>query len=104
MEGILGYIIELIAGAVGGNVTGGLAKNLSMGRAGDSIAGAIGGLVLSQIIGHLGGGGAEMAATADAATVTGGFDIGALVGQLVGGGVGGAILQLIAGFVMSKLR
>ena len=68
------------------------------------IAGAIGGLILSQIIGGMGGGGADMAATADAAAATGSFDIGALFTQVIGGGAGGAILQLIAGFVMSKMR
>lgn len=37
-------IIQLISGAVGGNIPGSLFKNLSLGSVGNSIAGALGGL------------------------------------------------------------
>lgn len=61
---IVGLIIQLICGAVGGNVAGALLKNFSLGTAGNSIAGIIGGGLGGQILGALLGGGANAAAAA----------------------------------------
>jgi uncharacterized membrane protein YeaQ/YmgE (transglycosylase-associated protein family) len=51
---IVSFIIQLIAGAVGGNAAGGLLKNISLGPLGNTIAGAagggIGGSILSGLI------------------------------------------------------
>ena len=102
MEGIVGIIIQLIAGAVGGNAAGSAAKNYSLGTTGNSIAGAIGGVILTQILAAMGIGSPDMAATVDpaaAAPAAGGLDIGALLTQLIGGGAGGAILTVIAGVI-----
>jgi uncharacterized membrane protein YeaQ/YmgE (transglycosylase-associated protein family) len=104
MEGIIGFIIQIIAGAVGGNVAGAAAKNYSLGTAGNSIAGAVGGLILGQILSALGIGEPGMV-TADGATPTaGGMDVGALVSQVLGGGVGGAVLTLIGGVVKNMME
>ena len=43
-------LIQLISGAVGGNVAGGLLKNLSLGTLGNSIAGIVGGGIGGQIL------------------------------------------------------
>jgi hypothetical protein len=44
MSGVLiNLIIQIVAGAIGGNVAGGASKDLSLGTAGNTIAGAIGG-------------------------------------------------------------
>ena len=43
MESLIPLIIQLISGAVGGNITGSLFKNLSLGSVGNSIAGILGG-------------------------------------------------------------
>jgi uncharacterized membrane protein YeaQ/YmgE (transglycosylase-associated protein family) len=77
MQGIIGLIIEIIAGVIGGNAAGAAAKNASLGTAGNSIAGGIGGLVLGQILGALGIGEPGMATAEGAAPAGAGFDIGA---------------------------
>lgn len=104
MEGIIGFIIQIIAGAIGGNAAGAAAKNASLGTAGNSIAGAIGGVVLGQILGALGIGAPEMATAEGAAPVGTGFDVGALIAQLIGGGAGGAILTVIVGLIRNVMR
>ena len=57
-------IIQLIAGAVGGNVAGGLLKNLNQGTLINSIAGIVGGGLGGQILGALTGGAVDPAAAA----------------------------------------
>ena len=43
MSGVLiNLIIQIVAGAIGGNVAGGTSKDLSLGTAGNTIAGAVG--------------------------------------------------------------
>ncbi len=91
---IMSLIIQLIGGAVGGNVTGALAKNISLGPAGNTVAGGIGGLLFQVLGPMLGMGGAGAAS----------MDIGAILGGLAGGGVSGAIVQLIVGFIKSRMR
>jgi hypothetical protein len=98
MEGIVGIVIELVAGAIGGNAAGAGVKKYSLGTAGNSIAGAIGGLILGQVLSAMGIGEPGMAA-AEGAPAAGGMDVGALISQLVGGGAGGAILTMIVGAI-----
>ena len=43
------FIIQLLAGAVGGNAAGAAGKSVSLGTAGNSIVGALGGLGGSQL-------------------------------------------------------
>jgi hypothetical protein len=109
VEGIVGFIIQLVAGAIGGNAAGSAAKNYSLGTTGNSIAGAIGGVILTQVLALMGVGTPDVGAVVDtaaggAAAPAGGLDIGALLTQLIGGGAGGAILTLIAGAIRSKTR
>jgi len=103
MEGIIGIIIQIIAGAIGGNAAGAGVKKYSLGTAGNSIAGAVGGLILAQVLAALGIGAPGMA-TAEAAPAAGGLDVGALISQVVGGGAGGAILTLIVGAIKDRMR
>jgi hypothetical protein len=102
MEGIIGFIIQIIAGALGGNAAGAGVKKYSLGTAGNSIAGAVGGLVLGQILAAIGIGEPGMA-TAEGAPAAGGMDVGALIAQVVGGGAGGAILTLIIGVIKNMM-
>ena len=96
---IVGIIIQLIAGAVGGNVAGKANAKFDMGGAGNSIVGAIGGLVLGQIIERVTGG----AVTADqAAAATQGLDIAGIITSLIGGGAGGAVLSGIIGALKNR--
>lgn len=85
---IVGLLIQLISGAVGGNIGGALFKNLSLGTAGNSIVGILGGGLGGQILAMLGlGGGAA----------TGALDLGSIVSSIAGGGVGGVVLMAIIG-------
>ena len=102
MEQILAIIIPLISGAVGGNVVGALAKNLSLGTLGNSLAGIVGGVGGSQLIGMLMGGGTAAAASA-ATTAAGGMDIGTIITQVASGGVGGGVLMAIVGVVKGMM-
>jgi uncharacterized membrane protein YeaQ/YmgE (transglycosylase-associated protein family) len=81
--GIVGLIIQLISGAVGGNVADVALKQYDLGTTiGNSIAGIIGGGVGGQIIGAL-------------ANVLGpgGLDIGTLIAQIASGGARGGDLE-----------
>ena len=70
--GIIGLIIQLISGAVGGNIAGAAMKQYNLGTIGNSIAGLIGGGVGAQIIGALlGGGGEESPRGEQAASISG---------------------------------
>src|SRR3990167_1519170 len=96
MDMIVNLIIQLVAGAIGGNAAGSAMKNVDLGKLGNTIAGAIGGLGGGQIL--------EMLVPAmSAAAEGGGFDIGSIVGQLIGGGAGGAILTVIAGLLKNMM-
>ena len=50
-------IIQLVSGALGGNIAGALFKNLSLGTTGNSIAGIIGGPLGAMLLSQLGLGG-----------------------------------------------
>ncbi len=86
-------IIQLIAGAVGGNVAGRLLRQFDLGTLGNSVAGILGGGIGGQLINqftNLNAGG-------------GGMDIGAIVGQIASGGVGGGVLLIIIGVIRKMM-
>lgn len=87
-------IIGLISGAVGGNVAGGLFKNLDQGTLMNSLAGIIGGGLGGTILSMLGMGG----------MADGGMDIAAILGQVASGGVGGGVLLAIVGAVRNMMN
>lgn len=93
-------IISLIAGALGGNLMGAMAKNLSQGTVMNSILGIVGGGLGGWILSAMGMGG-QVAADATAATA--GIDIGTIIGQIAGGGVGGGVLMLIVGMIKNAM-
>jgi uncharacterized membrane protein YeaQ/YmgE (transglycosylase-associated protein family) len=90
---IVNLIVQLVAGAAGGNLAGSLLKQDNLGTLGNSIAGIVGGGLGGQLFGMLMGGGAS----------GGGLDIGSLVAQVAGGGVGGGILMVLVGVVRQAL-
>ncbi|MCK0171293.1 hypothetical protein [Aliiroseovarius sp. S1123] len=94
MEALL---INLVSGAIGGNVAGGLLKNLNQGTLINSIAGIAGGGLGGSILSMLGAGG--IADTAGA----GGLDIASILGQVATGGVGGGVLLAVVGVVRNML-
>lgn len=81
-------IIQLILGAIGGNVGGAMLKNLSLGPLGNSIAGIIGGpiggLILNAVLGDGGAGGG-------------------MLGDVAGGGVGGMLLMIVVGLIKNAM-
>jgi hypothetical protein len=89
-------IIQIIAGLLGGNAAGAGAKNLSLGTAGNSVVGGVGGLLGGLLTSMMAGGGG-------AGIDFSNLDIGALVQSVAGGGVGGAILTVIAGMLKKAL-
>ena len=94
--GVVGLIIQLVAGGVGGNVAGSMLKQYDLGTVGNTIAGVVGGGVGAQIIGQFLAGGAD---------VTGGesLDIGSIIGQIASGGVGGGVLMVIVGLIKQAM-
>lgn len=94
MEAILSIIVQLVAGAVGGNGIAAAAKNLSLGTTGNSIAGAVGGVGGTWLAGMIPGISSLVAGSGAA-----GIDIGALAGQGVSGLVGGGILTAVASVI-----
>ena len=90
----LGLIIQLISGAVGGNLAGSLLKNVSLGTLGNQLVGILGGGLGGQLLSMLGVGGAAAA---------GGADIGSIIAQVAGGGVGGGVLLAVIGLIKNAM-
>jgi hypothetical protein len=97
--GIVGLIIQLIAGVAGGNMVGLALKQYDLGIIGNSIAGVIGGGIGAQIIGLLLDGGAG----AGAVVGPNGYDITTLIAQVASGGVGGGALLILVGLMKQAM-
>lgn len=91
METWLPIVLQLVAGAIGGNATGSGAKK-SLGTTLTTVLGALGGLGGGQLLGALGLGGGEATSLASIAT------------DPIGGGAGGAIVGVLAGMLGSGAR
>lgn len=92
MPDIVTLIIWLIPGVAGGNAAGELLKgNYDLGPIGNTVAGAIGGVVSALVLQTL-------------IPALRGLDVGTFVGQVIGAAAGGAILTVIAGAVMTRRR
>ena len=76
-------IIQLITGAVGGNLAGTVLKKFSLGTIWNSVVGILGGGFGSQVLGGLLSSG--------------------LVGDIASGGIGGAVLTVVIGVVKNQL-
>jgi uncharacterized membrane protein YeaQ/YmgE (transglycosylase-associated protein family) len=79
-------IIQLISGAVGGNVGGALLKNLNMGVIGNTIAGLLGGA----------GGGAVLGPMLSGA-------MGSMGGNAASSGIGGIVLMVVGGLIKNMM-
>ena len=91
---IISLIIEIISGAIGGNVAGAAMKESSLGTLGNSIAGIVGGglggTILQSITGNVAAGG-------------GSLDLSTILSNVAGGGVGGAILMAVIGLIKNQM-
>jgi uncharacterized membrane protein YeaQ/YmgE (transglycosylase-associated protein family) len=93
---VTGLVIQLVSGAVGGNVAGAVLKKFSLGTVGNSIVGILGGGLGGQLLGMLGLGGGGQAG--------GGLDLASIVSSVAGGGVGGGVLMAIVGVIRNMMR
>ena len=91
---IVGLTIQLVSGAVGGNVAGALMKDKNLGVLWNSVAGIVGG----------GLGGVLLNAVIPALTSGGSLSLSAIVGDIAGGGVGGAIVMIVVALVKAALK
>ena len=91
---IISLIIEIISGAIGGNVAGAAMKESSLGTVGNSIAGIVGGGLGGTILQSIIGG---------AATGGGSLDLTTILSNVAGGGVGGAILMAVIGLIRNQM-
>ncbi len=86
---ILTLLIQLISGAIGGNVAGSLQKNISLGTLGNTLAGLIGGGIGGQIL--------QSALNLPSVVGETALDPMALLTQIASGGVsGGVALALVS--------
>lgn len=91
---IVPLIINLVTGAIGGNVAGAVLKNFSLGTLGNTICGFLGGGIGATILGLLG---------VTAANGAGTLEPMALVGSLASGTVGGGAVMAIVGFIKNMM-
>ena len=92
MEKLLPVIIQLVSGAVGGNVAGSLMKKFSLGTLVNSVLGIVGGGLGGQLLGMLG-----------LDVPTGGMDVKSIAGSIASGGVGGGALMAIVGLIKNAI-
>lgn len=91
-------LIQLISGAVGGNLAGAALRKSSLGTIGNSIVGILGGGLGGQLLSWFGMGGAwTPASSAD------GLNFGEIIASIAGGGVGGAVLLAIVGAIRKQM-
>jgi hypothetical protein len=57
---MMDLLVQVVAGAVGGTGAGTILKDLSLGKPGDAISGAVGGGIVGQILNSVLGGGGEV--------------------------------------------
>ena len=92
----LGLIINLISGAVGGNLAGSLMKGSSLGTLWNSVVGiaggGLGGYLLDMVMPGMG----------DAAASSG-MDIGSILSSVAGGGVGGGVGLAVIGMIKKMM-
>ncbi len=92
----LPLIIQLISGAVGGNLAGSLMKGFSLGTLWNSVVGIAGGGLGGKVLGML-------VPALGAAANSGSMDIGSILASVAGGGVGGGIVMVVVGMIKKAM-
>lgn len=90
METLISLLVQIISGAVGGNLAGMTKQSLGTGL--NTFLGGVGGLVLGQVI-------TQFTGTADGAAL----DVAAVGTNIAGGGLGGLVLTWVVGFIKQKM-
>jgi uncharacterized membrane protein YeaQ/YmgE (transglycosylase-associated protein family) len=83
---ITNLLIQLVSGAIGGNLAGMGLKKYSLGMLGNSIAGILGGGIGAQILGPM------IASAAEG-----------ILGDIASGTIGGAVLMIIVGVIKQMM-
>lgn len=97
-EGLMAQIfITLLAGALGGNAAGKASSTFDIGLLGNTLAGLVGGGVLSQIV-------IAVSPAVSAAVSGGALDAGTILAHAIGGGAAGALLTAIIGAIKNRPR
>lgn len=101
MSPVVEIILQLLGGAVGGNVVGGVLKKLSLGPIGNSVVGMLGGYIANYLAARYLGASLPTAPAPSPASAPGGFqDV--LSNVIVGLG-GGGVLTGVLGAVRSMM-
>lgn len=90
MEMLISLLVQIISGAVGGNLAGMTKQSLGTGL--NTFIGDVGGLILGQILALFTGTSSGEA-----------LDVAAVGSNIVGGGVGGLVLTWLVGFIKQKM-
>ena len=90
---IVSLLIELVSGAVGGNIAGSLMKKYDLGTLWNSVVGILGGGLGGWLLGLVG----------ISAPSGGSLDVGSIIGNIAGGGVGGGVLMVIIGAIKKAM-
>jgi hypothetical protein len=101
MDTLLPIIVQIVTGIIGGQAVGAAFKQAAMTQLPKILAGAIGGVGGSAILGSLMGGSVDPAAMAEA---VGGLGSALNIQNIVGGAGGGAILTAIVGAIMNAMK
>ena len=86
-------IIQLISGAIGGNVAGKVMPKFDLGTLWNSVAGIVGGGLGAQIIGAIVPG-----------LLSGGLNVSGILSSIAAGGAGGGVLLALVGVVRSMMQ
>jgi hypothetical protein len=89
---MINLLIQLLSGAVGGNVAGGLSRTGGLGAPGNTLAGVVGGGIGGQIL-------SALLSLAAARNATGALDVPGFVSQVLAGGVSGGVLTAILNMI-----
>jgi uncharacterized membrane protein YeaQ/YmgE (transglycosylase-associated protein family) len=92
---ILSLLLQLVAGAFGGNIAGASMPKFSLGVRGNALAGLVGGALGGTVFAAL------LGAHSHGTTMD--PDFGALFAQIVGGGAGGAAGAALIGLLQRAL-
>lgn len=100
---IINLLITLVSGAAGGNIAGAAAPNQSLGVAGNSIVGLIGGGLGHYLLKHFLGVDVSPEAVEGALKVVQGLDLTSVLENVGASGVGGGLLTFIVGLIKNSV-
>jgi hypothetical protein len=91
---MVALLVQLVSGAVGGNLAGAAKKDWSLGTIWNSVVGILGGGLGAQLLSLIG---INIGNAGD-------LDIGSIVGSIAGGGVGGGALLGIVALIKNAMK